>query len=220
MVGSTARRLVWTVAGMAGCGFLAGCGAGGTPGFEAPSQSGSYSLASLGNLVAFNKLFPGSAPLPQTTDVQIDCPTIEVQDGTASVRTYTGEQGNANVRYQFSLGDIARECSKNGDNLVLKVGAEGRVLLGPAGAPGSFTVPIRIAVRNDATQKVVFSQLNRVAAAIPAGGTDTAFTYVSDPFSVPFVAHPDADYTVLVGFDPSGAGTAVGTPRKSRGVKR
>jgi hypothetical protein len=218
MVGSTARRLVWAVAGWAGCGLLAGCGAGGTPGFEAPSQGAtSFSLASLGNIVAFNKMFPGSAPLPKT-DVQIDCPTTEVQDGTASVRTYAGDQTNANVRYQFSLGDTARECSKSGDNLVLKVGAEGRVLLGPAGSPGSFTVPIRIAVRNEATEKVVFSQLNRVAAAIPPGGTETAFTFVSEPFSVPFVAHPDADYTVLVGFDPSGAGAE--PARKARGAKR
>ena len=219
MVGRRVRRLGWAVAGMSGCAALAGCGAGGTPGFEAPSQSGSaLSLSSLGNLVAFNKLFPGSAPLPQT-DVQVDCPTIEVQDGTASVRTYVGEQTNGHVRYQFSLGDIARECSKNGSNLVLKVGAEGHVLLGPAGSPGSFTVPIRIAVRNDTTEKVVFSQLNRLAAAIPPGGSETAFTYVSDPFSVPFVAHPDADYTVLVGFDPSGKGGSEPV-RKGRTAKR
>lgn len=219
MVGCMARRLARIAAGLAGCGILAGCGAGGTPGFEPPSQgAGTYSLASLGNLVAFNKLFPGAAPLPQS-DVQIECPTIEVQDGTASVRTYAGEPTNANVRYQFSLGDVARECSKSGDNLVLKVGAEGRVLLGPTGSPGSFTVPIRIAVRNDATEKVVFSQLNRVGAAITPGTNETAFTFVSDPFSVPFVAHPDADYTVLVGFDPSGTGGAA-PARKGRPVRR
>ena len=207
IVRDKARRIGLAVAGLAGCAVLAGCGAGGTPGFEPESQSGPTLTSKLANLVAFNKLFPTSAPLPQT-EAPVDCPTIEVQDGTASVRTYVGEQSNANVRYQFSLGDIARECTKSGSTLVLKVGAEGRVLLGPSGSPGSFTVPIRVAVRNDATQKVVYSQLNRVAAAVPAGGTETAFTYVSEPFAVPFVAHPDEDYTVLVGFDPSGAGLA------------
>ena len=209
-----ARRIGLAMAGLASCAVLAGCGAGGTPGFEPESQSGPTLTSKIANLVAFNKLFPTSAPLPQT-DAPIDCPTIEVQDGTASVRTYAGEQSNANVRYQFSLGDIARECTKAGNTLVLKVGAEGRVLLGPAGAPGSFTVPIRVAVRNDASQKVVYSQLNRVAAAIPAGGLETAFTYVSEPFAVPFVPHPEEDYTVLVGFDPSGAGAAPkARPRK------
>lgn len=212
-----ARRFGLAAAGLAGCAVLAGCGAAGTPGFEPESQSGPTLTSKLANLVAFNKLFPASTPLPQT-DAPIDCPTIEVQDGTSSVRTYAGEQSNANVRYQFSLGDIARECTKAGNTLVLKVGAEGRVLLGPSGSPGSFTVPIRVAVRNDATQKVVYSQLNRVAAAVPAGGTETAFTYVSEPFAVPFVTHPDEDYTVLVGFDPSGAGAA--TTSKTRTRKR
>lgn len=212
-----ARRMGSAAAWLAGCAVLAGCGAAGTPGFEPETQGAPTLTSKLANLVAFNKLFPTSAPLPQT-EAPVECPTIEVQDGTASVRTYAGEQANANVRYQFSLGDIARECTKSGTNLVLKVGAEGRVLLGPSGSPGSFTVPIRVAVRNDSVQKVVYSQLNRIAAAVPAGGTETAFTYVSEPFTVPFVAHPDEDYTILVGFDP--AGTGLTNENKARARKR
>ncbi|MDX7949998.1 hypothetical protein P7D22_02255 [Lichenihabitans sp. Uapishka_5] len=206
-----ARRIGFAIMGVAGCLVLAGCGAAGTPGFEPETQGGPTLSSKLANLVAFNKLFPSAAPLPQT-EVQVECPSIEVLDGTASVRTYAGEQSNANVRYQFSLGDIARECSKAGGNLLLKVGAEGRVLLGPSGSPGAFTVPIRVAVRNDATQKVVFSQLNRISASIASGTSETAFTYVSEPFQVPIVAHPDEDYTILVGFDPTGAGVV---PAKS-----
>lgn len=200
-----ARRLGLAVVGFAGCAMLAGCGAGGTPGFEPESQSGPTLSSKLANLMAFNKLFPGSAPLPKT-EAEVACPTIEVQDGTSSVRTYVGAQTNDNVRYQFSLGDIARDCSRSGGNLVLKVGADGRVLLGPSGTPGSFTVPIRIAVRNDATQKVVYSQLNRISASVPGGSSETAFSYVSEPFQVPMVAHPDEDYVILVGFDPNGTG--------------
>lgn len=214
---SKAYRIGLVGAGLLGCSVLAGCGAGGTPGFEPESQTTNpnSTLQKLGNLIAFNKLFPGSAPLPQT-EAQIDCPTIEVQDGTASVRTYAGEQTNNNVRYGYSLGDIARECSKSGDKLILKVGAEGRVLLGPAGSPGTFTVPIRVAVRNDATQKVLFSQLSRVSSSVPPGGTEGAFSYVSELFTVPFVAHPDEDYTILVGFDPSGTGTAAPAGKRRR----
>jgi hypothetical protein len=216
MLRSRAYRMGVIGANVIGCGLLAGCGAGGTPGFEPESQvtNPNSPLQKIGNLIAFNKLFPGSAPLPQT-EAAVECPVIEVQDGTASVRTYAGEQTNRNVRYGFALGDIARECSKAGDTLVLKVGAEGRVLLGPAGSPGSFTVPIRVAVRNDSTQKVVYSQLNRVEAAVPPGGTEGAFTFVSEPFSVPFVAHPDEDYTVLVGFDPT-----AGTPVAAKGGRK
>ena len=198
-------RRVRAGAVLVSCGLVAACGTAGTPGFEAPRDQG-FSLSSLGNLVAFNTLFPSSAPLSQT-EGPVECPTIEVLDGTASVRVYSGaDQSNDHVRYAFSLGDIARECSRAGDQLVLKVGAEGRVLLGPTGAPGAFTVPLRIAVRNDNTQKVLTSNFTRIAASIAPGETQTAFSYVSEPFSVPLVPHPDEDYVILVGFDPNGKG--------------
>lgn len=212
--GEIVHRIGAGLVGLAGCCFLAGCGAGGTAGFETPRPN-TFSLSSLGNLVAFNTLFPSSTPLPQN-DSPVECPTIEVLDGTASVRVYSGgDRSNDHVRYGFALGDIARECSKAGDMLVLKVGAEGRVLLGPSGSPGSFTVPLRIAVRNDVTQKVLTSQLNSIPASIGSGETQAAFTFVSEPFSVPLVRHPDEDYVILVGFDPNGRGVNPATnPRK------
>ena len=205
LVGPFALRAYRSAAVISIAGLLAGCG--GSSGFEAPRE-GTSTLGSLGsrlgNLIAFNTLFPDSAPLPKT-EAEVACPVIEVQDGTASARFYRGaSQSNADVRYGFSLGDVARECSKVGDRLQLKVGVEGRVLIGPAGDPGTFSVPIRIAVRNDNTQQAVSSQLTRVSATVPSGGTQAPFTYVTEPFSVPFVAHPDEDYTILVGFDASG----------------
>lgn len=197
--------------------MLAACG--GTSGFEAQRESTS-ALGSighkLGNLVAFNSLFPASAPLPQT-DVAVECPVIEVQDGTASTRVYSGGgQSNENVRYGFSLGDVARECSKVGDQLQLKVGIEGRVLIGPAGSPGTFSVPIRIAVRNDSSQKVLSSQLARVSATVGADQSQAGFSYVTEPFAVPFDPHPDENYTVLVGFDTSAKAAGEPTPRRHR----
>lgn len=213
------RRVRRGVAALSCCGVLTACGAAGTPGFEAPRET-SYSLSSIGNLLAFNKLFPDEAPLP-ATEAAVECPTIVVQDGTASVRVYkAGSQSNGDVRYGFSLGDVARECSKVGDRLQLKVGVEGRVLIGPAGSPGTFSVPIRIAVRNDATQQVISSQLSRVSATVDPGGTQAPFTYVTEPFAVPFIPHPNEDYAILVGFD-SGAKDSSGTaaPKRRRASK-
>lgn len=201
-------------------GLLAGCG--GSSGFEAPRDDTSTlgSLGSkLGNLVAFNTLFPGSAPLPQT-EASVACPIVEVQDGTASARFYRGaSQANSDVRYGFSLGDVARECSKVGDRLQIKVGVEGRVLVGPAGQPGTFTVPIRVAVRNDNTRQPVTSLLVRVSATVPLGGTQAGFSTVTEPFSVPFVPHPDDDYTILVGFD-SGRGAQADPAARPRRKQR
>ena len=212
--GLNMRRIERMALAAVGCGLLSACG--GSAGFE-PQRESTYSLSSLGNLIAFNKLFPGSAPLPQS-EAPIECPVVEVQDGTASVRVFKGaEQTNDTVRYGFSLGDVARECSKTGDLIQLKVGVEGRVLVGPAGTPGTFTVPVRIAVRNDNTQAVLASKLSTISATVPADGTQAAFSYVSEPFTVPFVAHPDEDYTILVGFDPNGRGaTPVASTRRKK----
>ena len=123
-------------------------------------------------------------------------------DGTASYRTYAGaEQTNGSVRYQFSMGEVARECTHSGKDVLLKVGVAGRVLLGPAGIPGAFTVPVRIAVRRDGDGKPAATKLYQVPATIGAGQDSTTFQLVSDPIAVPYVTfNADDDYTILVGF--------------------
>ena len=138
-------------------------------------------------------------------------------DGTASSRVYAGaDQSNGAVRYQFSMGDVVRECSHVGTNLVMKVGVEGRALLGPAGSAGSFTAPVRVAVRREKDSKVVSSVLLRAPVVIQGGETQSPFQLVTDPIEVPFVsANADGDYTIIVGFDAKGEGDA--SPRKKRG---
>src|SRR5260370_33709530 len=80
--------------------LLPGCSSMGS---DAPGASLSDTAA---NLLAFNKTTaPAMPPPPGKQPVEADCPTIEVQDGTASLRTYAGGESNGNVRYQYSLGD-------------------------------------------------------------------------------------------------------------------
>ncbi len=197
--------------GLLGALALSGCG--GTTGFGPPGESVGTTL---GNLVAFNKLKVAALSKPKPEEEQIECPPIEVLDGTASARTYaSADQSNGNVKYQFSMGETVRECSRAGDQLVLKVGVEGRALIGPVGAPGSFTAPVRIAVRNDNDRKVVISKFYSVPVTIQPGDSQTDFSVVSDPIDVPFTkAHADDDYTILVGFDAQGHPAAQAGPRK------
>jgi hypothetical protein len=214
MTRSVAARWVGKVGiCLLGTALLSGCG--GSRGFE-PEGTGAGST--LGNLIAFNKLNPGPAPQAALTEDKLDCPTIEVLDGTASARVYAGaDQSNGNVKYQFSMGDVVRECSHVGGDLVLKVGVEGRVLIGPVGAPGSFAAPVRIAVRRERDQTVVASKFYRVPVTVPPGGSEAGFSLVSDPIAVPFTqAHTDEDYTIVVGFDAKGSATADAKPRKVR----
>ena len=40
------------------------------------------------------------------------------------------------MRYQVGIAQTARECAALGGVMTMKVGVQGRVLLGPAGGPG------------------------------------------------------------------------------------
>ena len=181
--------------------------------------------SAFGNLLAFNTTTPGPANAAGgVPERPLQCPSIEVLDGTASYRTYAGtEQTNENVRYQFSMGDVARECTHSGKDVLLKIGVDGRVLLGPAGSPGAFTVPVRIAVRHDGDGKAVATKFYQVPATIAAGEDATSFQIVTDPIAVPFVSlNADDDYTILVGFDTAAkapAAAPAGKKARSRGAK-
>ena len=194
---------------------LAGCAGGGDDFLASKGGSGS----ALGNLLAFNTTHPAAvATVAGNKEEPLRCPPIEVLDGTASIRVYNGaDQSNDNVRYQYSMGDVARECSRAGKEIVIKVGVEGRVLLGPAGAPGTFSIPVRIAVRRESDQKPAVAKLYQVAATVAPGQTEGDFTLVPEPLTVPLLqTNADEDYTILVGFDEHGATPAAKAPARTR----
>lgn len=192
-------RDLWTMTrlGVAGAAALALSGCGGGIGIL---DYGSSAVAKVGSSLPFQaKPQPARTLSPAEAGVS-DCPQVEVLEGTSAVRV--GGEANASVRYQYSLGNVARECSVVGGQLAIKVGVDGRVLLGPAGAPGVFNAALRIAVRRDSDQKPLSSSVYRIAANIPAGETQATFTQVSDQILVPYTGPAAAeDYTVLVGFD-------------------
>lgn len=199
-------------------GLLGGCGAG-SSGFEPASVDRGTTL---GNLLAFNSPNAPAMPKPVDTEEKPTCPDIEVLDGTASSRVYAGaEQSNTNVRYQFSMGDVVRECSHVGDQLVLKVGVEGRALLGPMGSPGGFTAPVRVAVRRERDETAVASKLYQVPVSIGAGDANAPFSIVTDPIAVPYLsAQANTDYTIVVGFDPRGDAKLAGKAKSGKARRR
>ena len=83
-----------------------------------------------------------AAPPAQAAPVAVaatgDCPSIDIRTGAG---TYTasgtpGETAVSGVRYQASISQLGRQCTTTGGNLMIKVGVQGRILLGPAGGPG------------------------------------------------------------------------------------
>ena len=168
--------------------------------------------------IAFNGIPPPQPPaVSDPAALRLVCPDVEVLDGTASLRFYAGGQGGENVRYQYSLGEIARECGVSGNQVALKVGVEGRVLLGPSGSPGSFSVPVRISVRREKDGQIAASKSYRVSANVPAGGTQGAFQVISEPLLVPLTREDtSADYTIIVGFENAPGGKLEGAPARPR----
>ena len=145
--------------------------------------------------------------------LDIDCPSIEVQDGTSAVRV--GGQTNESVRYQFNIAETARECQPQGDQFTIKVGVAGHLLIGPAGSPGAYSATLRVVVRRSSDQKPVISKTYRIEANT-AGANEASYQLVTEPFALPFTHREmDQDYTILVGFD-NGHGGIVAKPAVKR----
>jgi len=184
---------------MAACSLLvlAGCGGIGTLGETAASGAENTRLAIFGN--------PQAIPAAQAPEDQPDlnCPSVGIMEGGASHRV--GRPGSSEVSHQASLVDVARECRFGPGQFTLKVGVQGRMLIGSLGKAGTFSVPVRIAVKRGDT--VVATRVARVSATIPSGDTSVAFVHVEDNIVVPLGSgDPADDYDVYIGFDSGGAG--------------
>jgi hypothetical protein len=177
------------------------------------------SCSSLGSLDPANVISMGAGTSGNTVtsasgEIQeIDCPLIEVQDGTSAVRV--GGQNNDSVRYQFDITNTARECHIQGNQFSIKVGVAGHLLIGPAGSPGAYSTQLRVAVRRDSDQKAEISKAYKIDANT-SGGTQAPFQFVSEVFMLPYTRQQeDQDYTILVGFD-NGRPAAAPKPRRPK----
>ena len=122
---------------------------------------------------------------------------------------------NEAVSYQASMGQYARECNIDGSTLRMRVGVEGRLLLGPQGKPGTFTIPVRVVVKDG--DKVAYSSVTRLSVTVPPGDTQADFSTVQEGISLPIGAQDPGDqYNVLVGFDPGGAKEPAKPKQQSR----
>jgi hypothetical protein len=185
---------------------LAGCSsAPSLPSLPSPPSAPSFS-SMFGSSSAANANASAIAALP----ADFECPQVQVRTG-ASTLTSSGnpaEPTAMNLKYQVTIGTTARECRMGPGNMVsLKVGMQGRVILGPEGGnPGSIDVPVRFAVVREAIDtKVITTKLDRIAVTIPPNDTNVLFTHVAEGLEFPIPRGGDIDsYIVYIGFDPAG----------------
>jgi hypothetical protein len=79
---------------------------------------------------------PTVPPPAPGSELDVYCPPVGVIDGGAALQSYGGRTGDPSaLRNQIALSNFARECVGRPDGATLvKVGIEGRALLGPARA--------------------------------------------------------------------------------------
>lgn len=162
-----------------------------------------------------SNLFGSAKPQPQASQTaaagepaDIECPVVEIRSGTSTLSiTGTAGEGATALRYQASLGRTARECTTNAGTLNMRVGVQGRVILGPGGGPGQIDLPLRYAVVKEGPEpKTIISKLNRVAVTIPPEQGNVPFTHVEEALSIPLPPQNELDaYVIYIGFDPQGA---------------
>ena len=152
---------------------------------------------------AFTNLFKyGGTTVPPSQAAPLEeayCPTVEVPEGGAALRNPPGATATAaGVRSQTTLGRLARECTRLQDGSIrVKVGVEGHVLLGPAGAPGRFEAPLTISLKSSG--KVVASRVRRVAVTVSPGEAQGLFSIIEDDLMVPAAMTGDYDIEVRLG---------------------
>jgi hypothetical protein len=153
---------------------------------------------------------PAGSANPSGPAADIDCPSVTVRQGAATLAiTEPGaESGPMTTRYQVSISQTARECAVLGGMMTIKVGVEGRVLLGPMGGPGDVDIPLRVAVvQEGTTPKTIVSKFYKVPVTVPPGQTSVQFVQVDQDLSFPTPRGSDLDnYIVYVGFDPQSLG--------------
>ena len=121
----------------------------------------------------------------QVAVIQGSCPQVFLRDGTAVLRRYAkgGKDDPSKLLYQVTLADSTRQCVLNESQLVMTVMVQGRIVVGPAGASGTVTVPIRVAVMDGETSH--YSELVQYPVTVPADGSAGQFIFTQSNVSIP-----------------------------------
>jgi len=197
------------VAGIVLISFLAaGCSGGSLFDSSAP---GAGSSPDLGDRIA-GFFSTGGSRRPQQQEgeppppEEVNCPSVAVREGASTLTVHgAGQPSPLNLRYQGTIGRTARECRVVANTLQMKVGVEGRIILGPLGGPGKIDVPLRFAVVREGPQPVtILTKTYRIPVTIAAGVSNVPFAQVDEALTFPLPSSIDEleNYVVYVGYDP------------------
>lgn len=148
-----------------------------------------------------------SAAVPAGRVMEDDCPSVDIRTGagTLAVGANPKEQAATELRYQLTFIEMARQCYLDASTVRMRVGVQGRAIVGPAGAPQQVSAPIRYAVVHEGvTPKTITTKFRRVPVTLDSVN-GTTFTDIEDDLSFPMPSTNDLQrYVVYVGFDDAG----------------
>jgi hypothetical protein len=144
---------------------------------------------------------PSDDPQPD-----LNCPPVGIRAGasTYSVGAPGKDAVGNDVRFQVTITKTARECVKAGSEITAHIGIQGRVIAGPAGAPPTVEVPIRIAVvQSGVNEKVIATKAYRTTVEMTGDGV-APYSFVADDLVYPAPVGAAGDsYIFYIGFDPN-----------------
>ena len=159
---------------------------------------------------------PANPDEPQVTS---DCPQVTIRAGASTYAVAaSGKQAIGNdVRFQATITKLARDCTRTGGDITARIGVQGRVIVGPSGAPASVEVPLRVAVvQGGVGEKVIATKAYRTTVTL-GEEESVPFSFVADDLVYPAPSGAVADnYIFYVGFDPQ----LVSTSEKPKPVKK
>ena len=162
---------------------------------------------------------PATPAGPTQDQIADNCPPVSIRAGasTYAVAAQGKEATGNDVRFQATITKTARDCRLNGGDIVAHIGIQGRVIAGPAGAPASVEVPIRIAVvQGGVGEKVIATKAYRTTVAMTEDES-VPFTIVADDLAYPVPPGATGDsYIFYIGFDPQ----SLGPQPKAKGAKK
>jgi hypothetical protein len=148
-----------------------------------------------------------AAPAAPESQNQSDltCPPVSIRAGASTYGVAApGKQPVGNdLRYQATITRTARECSINGGEITARIGIQGRIIAGPAGAPSSVQIPLRVAVvEGGVAEKTIATKVYQTTVAMSEDGS-VPFTLVADDLVYPAPSAAVGDsYIFYIGFDP------------------
>ena len=142
--------------------------------------------------------------LVTTPDATQDCPVADIRSGASTLPFNAGQDTSPNtLRYQATIARLARECTVRGSSMTIKLGVQGRVVVGPVGGPGQIEVPLRYALVQEGPEpKTILTKLYKFPVTIAEGESNVPFVHIEEDITFNVTSRAALEnYVIYVGFD-------------------